>query len=120
MKFKSLNNGYRVIFGFPNPFRQMSRLNKVDFLPPNKNNYKPTKRVWSPFETLRFEGENQPVIVEHQVSYVQSLSVLAMLQERDKTDLNKRETLFAMGAPIYQSAEPPIQAFSIRSCSIYG
>jgi len=58
-----------------------------------------------PFETLRFEGEKQPVIAQHQISYVQSLSVLAMLQERDKAykNLKKRGSLFAMGAPIYDT-----------------
>jgi CHAT domain-containing protein len=58
-----------------------------------------------PFETLRFEGEKQPVIAQHQISYVQSLSVLALLQERDKAykRLKKRGSLFAMGAPIYES-----------------
>jgi tetratricopeptide (TPR) repeat protein len=58
-----------------------------------------------PFETLRFEGEKQPVIAQHQISYVQSLSVLAMLQERDKAYklLKNRGSLFAMGAPIYES-----------------
>jgi CHAT domain-containing protein len=60
-----------------------------------------------PFETLRFDGEKQPVIVQHQISYVQSLSVLAMLQERDKAykNLKKRGSLFAMGAPIYESLD---------------
>jgi CHAT domain-containing protein/Flp pilus assembly protein TadD len=59
-----------------------------------------------PFETLRFEGEKQPVIVQHQISYVQSLSVLAMLQKRDKAykGIKNRNSLFAMGAPIYQQA----------------
>jgi CHAT domain-containing protein len=52
-----------------------------------------------PFETLR----DQPVIAQHQISYVQSLSVLKLLQERDKVynDLENRGTLLAMGAPIY-------------------
>jgi tetratricopeptide (TPR) repeat protein len=56
-----------------------------------------------PFETLRLEGENQPVIAQHQISYVQSLSVLKLLQERDKVykSLKNRSTLLAMGAPIY-------------------
>ena len=60
-----------------------------------------------PFETLRFEGEKEPVIVQHQISYVQSLSVLAMLQERDKAykKLKKRGSLFAMGAPIYEGVD---------------
>jgi CHAT domain-containing protein len=54
-----------------------------------------------PFETLRLE--DQPVIAQHQISYVQSLSVLKLLQERDKVynDLENRGTLLAMGAPIY-------------------
>ena len=57
-----------------------------------------------PFETLRLEGEKQAVIVQHQVSYVQSLSILAMLQKRDKAykRIKNRSNLFAMGAPIYQ------------------
>jgi len=73
-----------------------------------------------PFETLRFEGEDQAVIAQHQISYVQSLSVLAMLQKRDKAykSLKKRETLFAMGAPIYESVaaeqKPPTQADDLK------
>jgi CHAT domain-containing protein len=57
-----------------------------------------------PFETLRFEGGEQPVIVQHQISYVQSLSVLAMLQKRDKAykSISNRGSLLAMGAPIYK------------------
>jgi len=57
-----------------------------------------------PFETLRLE--NQPVIAQHQISYVQSLSVLKMLQERNKVynSLENRGTLLAMGAPIYENA----------------
>jgi CHAT domain-containing protein len=68
-----------------------------------------------PFETLRFEGEKQPVIVQHQISYVQSLSVLALLQERDKAykNLKKRGSLFAMGAPIYQSVDATKQPTEI-------
>jgi CHAT domain-containing protein len=56
-----------------------------------------------PFETLRLEGEEQPVIAQHQISYVQSLSVLAMLQKRDTVykSLKNRGTLLAMGAPLY-------------------
>ena len=56
-----------------------------------------------PFETLRIEGEEQLVIAQHQVSYVQSLSVLKLLQERDKVyqSLKNRGTLLAMGAPLY-------------------
>ncbi len=57
-----------------------------------------------PFETLRLEGSDKPVIVEHQISYVQSLSVLAMLKKRDEAykSLDNRGTLFAMGAPLYE------------------
>jgi len=57
-----------------------------------------------PFETLRLEGEKQPVIAQHQISYVQSLSVLKLLQERDKAykTLKERGTLLAMGAPLYE------------------
>jgi CHAT domain-containing protein/TPR repeat protein len=60
-----------------------------------------------PFETLRLEGEKQPVIAQHQVSYVQSLSILAMLQKRNLAykRIKKRGNLFAMGAPIYQKAK---------------
>jgi CHAT domain-containing protein len=68
-----------------------------------------------PFETLRFDGEKQPVIVQHQISYVQSLSVLAMLQERDKAykNLKRRGSLFAMGAPIYESVDATKQPTEI-------
>jgi len=56
------------------------------------------------FETLRFEDDKSFVIAQHQISYVQSLSVLAQLQKRDKNykRLKNRDTLLAMGAPIYQ------------------
>ncbi|HEC86182.1 MAG TPA: CHAT domain-containing protein [Thioploca sp.] len=56
------------------------------------------------FETLRLEGEEQPVIAQYKISYVQSLSVLALLQERDQVYryLPERGTLLAMGAPIYE------------------
>ncbi|KHD05686.1 hypothetical protein PN36_18275 [Candidatus Thiomargarita nelsonii] len=57
-----------------------------------------------PFETLRLEGEKQPVIVQHQISYVQSLSILAQLQKRNQVynRLKNRGTLLAMGAPLYE------------------
>jgi CHAT domain-containing protein/cytochrome c-type biogenesis protein CcmH/NrfG len=57
-----------------------------------------------PFETLRLF--DQPVIAQHQISYVQSLSVLKLLQNRDKVynSLENRGTLLAMGAPIYEGA----------------
>jgi hypothetical protein len=52
-----------------------------------------------PFETLHLE--KQPVIAQHQISYVQSLSVLAMLQKRDKAykGISNRGSLLAMGSP---------------------
>jgi CHAT domain-containing protein len=58
-----------------------------------------------PFETLRFEGSSQPVIAQHHISYVQSLSVLALLQKREKVykSLENRGTLLAMGAPFYKN-----------------
>jgi CHAT domain-containing protein len=57
-----------------------------------------------PFETLRLKGEQQPVIAKRQISYVQSLSVLALLQKRDQVyqNLENRGTLLAMGAPLYE------------------
>jgi CHAT domain-containing protein len=62
-----------------------------------------------PFETLRLDGEEQPVIAQHQISYVQSLSVLKLLQERDKAykALKERGTLLAMGAPLYEQKIAP-------------
>jgi CHAT domain-containing protein len=66
-----------------------------------------------PFETLRLERQQQPVITQHQISYVQSLSVLALLRQRDRVyqRLQNRGSLLAMGAPIYQptiSANPAL------------
>jgi len=52
-----------------------------------------------PFETLRFD---EPLITQYQISYVQSLSMLALLQQRRQAD--KRDSLLAMGAPIYKNA----------------
>ncbi len=54
-----------------------------------------------PFETLIVE--KQPVNAQHEISYVQSLSVLALLKEREKAyqSLKGRDTLLAMGAPRY-------------------
>jgi len=61
-----------------------------------------------PFETLRLEGEDSPVIDKHEITYVQSLSVLKLLQERGQAyqHIKKRGTLLAMGAPIYQEKMP--------------
>ncbi|MEK7990970.1 MAG: CHAT domain-containing tetratricopeptide repeat protein, partial [Thiotrichaceae bacterium] len=55
-----------------------------------------------PFETLFLNDEM--VIKNHQISYVQSLSTYALLKQREK-DLAKqrnRKALLAMGAPYYQ------------------
>jgi CHAT domain-containing protein len=74
-----------------------------------------------PYETLRLEGE-QPVIAQHQISYVQSLSMLALLQQRNQVyqRLKKRGSLLAMGAPIYQkiSANPLAQTPSTADFNI--
>jgi len=60
-----------------------------------------------PFETLILDG--QPVIAQHDISYVQSLSVLALLKQReqDYQSLKARKTLLAMGAPRYHMPEQP-------------
>jgi CHAT domain-containing protein/exonuclease VII small subunit len=60
-----------------------------------------------PFETLILD--RQPVIAKHEISYVQSLSVLALLKQReqDYQSLKARKTLLAMGAPRYHSSEQP-------------
>ncbi len=52
-----------------------------------------------PFESLRFD---EPVITQYQISYVQSLSMLALLQQHRPA--YKRDSLLAMGAPIYKNA----------------
>jgi len=62
-----------------------------------------------PFETLRLEEKEPPVIAKHHITYVQSLSVLKLLQERDKAyqRIENRETLLAMGAPLYEDKISP-------------
>ncbi|KHD06528.2 hypothetical protein PN36_12025 [Candidatus Thiomargarita nelsonii] len=52
-----------------------------------------------PFETLRLE---EPLITQYQISYVQSLSMLALLQQHRPA--YKRDSLLAMGAPIYKNS----------------
>jgi CHAT domain-containing protein len=56
-----------------------------------------------PFETLHFNGKQ--VIANHDVSYVQSLSVLKILHQREQQyqNIQNRGTLLAMGAPLYDS-----------------
>ncbi|GEM_PF-2796319 len=51
-----------------------------------------------PFETLIVE--EQPVNAQHEISYVQSLSVLALLKAREQAyqSLTGRDTLLTMGA----------------------
>ncbi|WP_069472398.1 CHAT domain-containing protein [Candidatus Marithrix sp. Canyon 246] len=53
--------------------------------------------------TLHFNGKQ--VIANHDVSYVQSLSVLKMLHQRQQQykKIKNRGTLLAMGAPLYDS-----------------
>ncbi len=67
-----------------------------------------------PFETLILG--DKPVIATHHVSYVQSLSVLALLKKREalyKTIKNRR-TLLAMGAARY---EQPGQSNDPKKCN---
>jgi CHAT domain-containing protein len=54
-----------------------------------------------PFETLILD--DKPLIVTHQVSYVQSLYILPLLKEREKEykNIKNRGTLLAMGAARY-------------------
>jgi len=58
-----------------------------------------------PFEALFWNGEPQPIVAQYQISYVQSLSVLKLLRERETayTYLENREVLLAMGAPLYKA-----------------
>ena len=56
-----------------------------------------------PFETLLFEGK--PLVVTHDVSYAQSLSMLNLLKDRkaEYKKLANREELFAMGGATYST-----------------
>jgi len=67
-----------------------------------------------PFESLIFE--DKPVIANYSVSYVQSLSVLALLKKRDQVyqTIKNRGTLLAMGAARY---ELPGQSIDRNSCN---
>ena len=58
-----------------------------------------------PFEALPWRG--RPVIVSHDVNYVQSLSVLALIKQRQVAyrSLGERKELFAMGAALYQTVD---------------
>jgi tetratricopeptide (TPR) repeat protein len=73
------------------------------------------------FETLRFEDDKSLVIAQHQISYVQSLSVLVQLQKRHQVykRLKNRGTLLAMGAPLYEkttaTSNPSTTDFKIAS-----
>ena len=57
-----------------------------------------------PFEALPFDGK--PAIVAHDLSYIQSASMLAVLNQRDAEyrSLQGRKTLFAMGGAQYEGA----------------
>jgi CHAT domain-containing protein len=59
-----------------------------------------------PFETLPLDGDL--LIVRHDVSYIQSLSMLGLLKSRDEDnhrrgELKERKVLFAMGNAIYEA-----------------
>jgi len=70
-----------------------------------------------PFGNLYLENKKQPIIAQHQISYVQSLSVLAMLKKRDQNyqQIQNRANLFAMGAPIYEQFEQTATADKLPS-----
>jgi CHAT domain-containing protein len=67
-----------------------------------------------PFETLILK--DKPLIATHSVSYVQSLSVLALLKKRETTyqAIKNRGTLLAMGAAQY---ELPDQSIARKNCN---
>jgi CHAT domain-containing protein/predicted transporter len=76
-----------------------------------------TKRHWIispdgalaliPFDTLILK--DQPVIADHDLSYVQSLSVLALLKHREQQyQKSSRQELFAFGAPRYEHPDQPV------------
>lgn len=56
-----------------------------------------------PFETLDFEGK--PAIAAHNIGYVQSLSMLNLLQDRRReySSIKERRDLLAMGGALYQN-----------------
>jgi CHAT domain-containing protein len=57
-----------------------------------------------PFETLPWGG--QPAVVRHDIAYVQSLSVLSLLANRDRpAKAANQAPLLAMGAPRYEVAD---------------
>lgn len=59
-----------------------------------------------PLETLPVDG--QPLVRKFDVTYVQSLSVLALLKQRQKDyEALQRRTLFAMGAAQYEDPQAP-------------
>jgi CHAT domain-containing protein len=76
-----------------------------------------TKRHWIispdgalaliPFETLILK--DQPVIADHDLSYVQSLSVLALLKQREQQyQESSRQQLFVLGNPRYERPDQPV------------
>jgi CHAT domain-containing protein/tetratricopeptide (TPR) repeat protein len=68
-----------------------------------------------PFEALLLE--DGPVIAKHDVSYVQSLSMLALLKKRedDLKKLKDRRTLLAMGGALYQAGGKPAEGRGHRT-----
>jgi CHAT domain-containing protein len=95
---------------------KISRYLAQKLLQPLKANLQ-TKKRWIispdgalaliPFESLIFE--DKPLIANYSVSYVQSLSVLKLLKEREKQYQSKnRDTLLAMGAARYELPDKKI------------
>jgi len=113
--FKSQKRGYSLRFG-KTPLQKRQALNKKltkFLLEPLKDIIKdkphwiisPSGALASiPFETLRLD--EQPAIAQHHISYVQSLSISALLKKRDQVykNIQDRSTLLAMGAPLYESS----------------
>jgi CHAT domain-containing protein/tetratricopeptide (TPR) repeat protein len=96
---------------------QISRYLAQKLLQPLKANLQSKKRwiispdgalALIPFESLIFEDKE--VIANYSVSYVQSLSVLALLKKRDQLNqsLKKENTLLAIGAARYELPDQEI------------
>jgi CHAT domain-containing protein len=99
------------IEGFTRYLNDMSRDLAKKLLAPIKERLQGKKRLiispngalaQIPFETLIVDDE--PMIATHSVSYVQSLSVLKLLKERENAyqSITDRGTLLAMGAAPYE------------------
>ena len=71
-----------------------------------------------PFETLILD--NQPLIVQHAISYTQSLSSFAQLKKREAAykQLKGRQTLLAMGNPRYHDPKSPPKNCQVRALEV--